>query len=238
MKTRIGIVFCSFIHKTIFYFVLGLSLLMSLEAFLLRADEMPPPPSFPEAITVPATLKYKPATYLNLGKTVIRLEKTPLRKTLDILGIGYMERQGEQCGSFYKTCYRIPEPGQDQILWLISNAEMGGPEQVVTEIAVARQPKNDKEQAGCPVLPKSFRPLSIDRGIWIGTTKMELLRKLGKPSGMQEGWLVYYYSGPVKIKNDKPGQEEYLDYAESNLLAMRLVKDKVAGIRVFKVTTY
>jgi hypothetical protein len=44
---------------------------MFLGTFSLGAGEMPLPPSFPDVITVPATLKYKPATHLNLGKILI-----------------------------------------------------------------------------------------------------------------------------------------------------------------------
>jgi len=87
-------------------------------------------------------------------------------------------------------------------------------------------------------LPKRFQPLFIDRDIWIGTTRKEMFQKLGIPSGTQDGWLVYYYLGKIKIENKKPGEEKYQNFDESNLLAVRLRDDKVVGIRAFKVTTY
>jgi hypothetical protein len=234
MKNRIKPTHKSYIDP----FIFSLVLIPFFWILSLKADEMPLPPSFPEAITVPATLKFRPATYLKLGKTLFRLEKTPLQKAIDILGVGYMERGGEGCDSYYGTCYRIPATRQEQIIWLMSSVEMGCPEQFITEITAELRPNNESNHMGCPELPKKYQLLSIDRGIWLGTTSKELFQRLGKPSGTQEGWFVYYYLGKVKMKNKRPGEAKYLNFDETNLLAIRLDDDRVIGIRAFKVTTY
>lgn len=205
------------------------------------AGEVLPPPQEPDEITAPATLRLRPATHLSLGPIVARFEETTLSHVCRDTETGAIAHQGDAGNSIHWLCYTVPRSGSAERLWIVAS-EMGGADHTITEM-IATQVASDAAAptAGCPALPSRFRILSLDRGVWLGISRQQLIRTLGKPSRTRGDWPVFHYRGKVRrtqgtktLATDQ--QRVYLD--ETNLLEARIAHRRVVALRAAKITTF
>ncbi len=198
------------------------------------AAESIPPPTFPEEITAPPTLRFKPASRLTMGKFIARFEITTLSQVIKATGLGSISHQGDAGGSLYWLCYMIPSEETFQRVWIIAHGEMGGREHKITEVIATRLSADTKPSDACPDIPTLLQPMSLDRGIWIDSRVPQLIKALGQPSEFKNDWLVYLYEGT------KPGkyQGKLVQFDESSFLEMRVEIGKVTTLRAAKVTSY
>lgn len=203
------------------------------------AAEPVPPPSFPEEITAPPTLRFKPASRLTMGKFVVHFEKTTLSQVIKSVGIGSINHQGDAGGSIYWICYTIPDNIAFQRLWIIADGEMGGTKHKVSGVIATRLSANASTSDGCPNIPKLLQPLSLDQGIWLDSSVSQINKVIGKPSESRDDWRVYYYLGKKSLKHQDPGDQvaRIVEFDESSFLALRVEEGKVTTLRATKVTT-
>ena len=150
-------------------FVLGSSLL---------AATSPPPFPFD---SINPTLDSKPVTRLLMGRFVVSLEISSLPKVEEVIGLGSLSYRGDGAEATAWLCYTLDESLPHQRLWIMSNAEMGGPERLVDGIA-AEVSGGGPATPDCPSLPKRFLPLSFDHAIWLDTKESSVRSTLGSPS--------------------------------------------------------
>ena len=208
--------------------------------WLLVASHAPaqsvPPPNWPDSISSHPSLNVRPATRLRLGAFVARFEKTTLAQIRDAMRVGTIEHQGDAGESMYWLCYTVARAQPPQRLWITSHGEMGGREHTVGGFMI-EEISRAQASPGCPSMPSSGYPLSLDRGIWIGTNHSALLRKLPTPSGLRGDWLEFLYEGRVRGR-DPFGSGTDVDFAEISALSARVVSGRVAALQAWKVTAY
>ena len=193
------------------------------------------PPSRPEEIPGEGTLKIQPAVGVLMGQQFVRFERTTLAEVLRAAGRGSIAHHGDAGGSEYFLCYTQLSKPLPVRLWVISNGEMGGPDHAVTEVIARRIEAADAANGGCPSLPRHLQPVALDRGIWIGTARDELRRKLGRESATRdEAWLVFNFLGTV------PGRVhgKAVDFDVTNILEARISGGRVEAISATHITSY
>jgi hypothetical protein len=143
------------------------------------------------------TLHAKPITQLIMGGFVISLEVTGLTKVQETIGIGSVEYQGDGAEAASWLCYTLDSSAPRQRLWIVSNAEMGGPKRLVDGV---RGQYGDRIDASpdCPSLPKKFWPVSLNGELWLGRAETSIRSKFGAPSKTIENWEQFYYSGKTR----------------------------------------
>jgi hypothetical protein len=154
---------------------------------------------------------------------------------LKIAGRGSIAHHGDAAGSEYFLCYTQQSKPLPFRVWVISNGEMGGRDHAITEIVAHRVEAADAAKDGCPALPRQLQPVALDRGIWIGTARDELHRKLGRESATREdAWLVFNFLGTV------PGRvgSETVNFDVTNILEARIRDGRVEAISASRVTSY
>ncbi|HVT18591.1 MAG TPA: hypothetical protein VHQ90_20730 [Thermoanaerobaculia bacterium] len=172
-----------------------------------------------------------PATQLTLGGFVARFEHTTLSSVLAAARVGAIEHQGDAGKSIYWLCYTVPRGKLSERVWIVAHGEMGGSDHAITEVSAEQLPSGSVTPGGCPVLPPALRPLSLDRGISLGTSRSQLIHSLGRPSGVHDDWLDFVYVGKVKLP------DQSTDWDETSLLAARLFGGKVVALYASKVTS-
>ena len=185
------------------------------------------PPSTHGMITVPATLKADPVQSIRIGSFIAEFEKTTLGEIRDTLGLGSIQHSGDAAESQYWLCYSLP----NQRVWLISHGEMGGSDHALTQVQSIST--SSPGNASCPQIPKHFQTISLNFG-WIGTTKVSLLKALGPPSGIENGHLIYYYSGKKSgIYQGQSVEWDVIGYVEAVI-----IDNKVSSLYASHVTSY
>ena len=113
---------------------------------------------------------------------------------------------------------------------------MGGAEHRVTGVAAQSTGSAEPVSDGCPALPSRLRPVSLDGGIWVGSTRRELTRVPGEASGSRDDWLVFFCESKVRGPYRGPGdiEEHLVDFDESSLLEVRIVEERVVALDATK----
>lgn len=154
------------------------------------------PPSQPfDAISWKARSESKPASVLRLGTFLVHFEETTLADVQRTVGAGLIDHQGDAGESIYWLCYTS---GNERI-WIIADGEMGGSTHAVTGISAQHLPKA-KAEADCPSLPRTYRPASLQRGLWLGLTEAEASKILGAPSHLEGAWRSFDFQTKVPGK--------------------------------------
>jgi hypothetical protein len=204
------------------------TLIAILSSICLNTFAAEPPPPTEEKITVSATLEVDPVQAIRIGSITAKFEKTTLGEILNTVGVGSIEHAGDAGGSQYWLCYSLP----NQRVWLISHGEMGGSDHALTQVQ-AISTKLTSESKTCPPLPSSFQSISMNFG-WLGSTKDQVLKALGQPSGKKNGRYIYYYAGK------EPGvyQGEKMEWDVIGYIEVTTAKDIVSSIFASHVTSY
>jgi hypothetical protein len=175
-----------------------------------------------------------------MGSAFVRFEKTTLDDVLKAAKAGAIGHHGDAAGSEYFLCFTHSSTRQPFRVWIISSGEMGGPEHAVTEVVAQRLESSVAAGSDCPPLPPSLRPTALDRGIWIGTTRDELGRKLGRHSASRDGWLVFNFLGTVPGPYNATGtsNRRVADWDVTNFLETRIKNGRIDAIWAGRVTSY
>jgi hypothetical protein len=180
-----------------------------------------------------ATLRSQPAVGLRMGKLFVRFERTTLAELIAAARVGAIERSAEGHASSYFVCLTEASALRPYRVWIMSDAEMGGPDRAVTEV-VAESGYALAATGSCPQIPSELRPVSLDRGLWLGSTAAQLRAKLGVNSGRRGEWLTFNYLGKV------PGKYggSVVNFDVTNTVEARLRDGRVDGIAATRMTTY
>ncbi len=111
-----------------------------------------------------------------------------------------LKHRGEAGASIYWVCYTVQAPRAERV-WILSDGEMGGTEHRITGIT-ATQLSAARPMPGCPALPPALLPMSLDNGVWLGSTMVDAAAALGAPAGPDHSqatlsWHTFRYAGKL-----------------------------------------
>jgi hypothetical protein len=200
------------------------------------------PPAFPfaDGLAKP-TLQARPGTVLHLGSLAIEFEKTSMLEVLRSVGTGEIHSQGDAGDSLSWICYQVADAAAKdksaQLLWITSGALQGGQ---IADGVVAHSVPAAPSPGDCAPLPERFRPVRIDGGLWLGSSRAELDLALPQISAERSGWLEYIYSGKYRdvFQQSDRGNVNTVEYEEVSSVVLRLVDGRVAELYSNKTTTY
>jgi len=137
---------------------------------------------------------------LTLGQHRIAFERTRWSDLQRHLGPLRIRRQGDASEAEDWTCFTVvTDQGQVQI-WP-HGGELQGGKYIAGVIAQAGTPWPRTE---CPVVNAGPGGPALDNGVWIGTAKAKLLRRLGKPTASLGAALIYDFE--VALRDPKAGE--------------------------------
>ncbi len=136
----------------------------------------------------------------SMGALHIKFEETRLAEVRDKVGKGIIGHSGDGGESIYWLCYSIVRAPNSERMWIISDSEMGGPEQAVTRIS-AQTVRLSKAAEDCPPLPSQLQQIFLDGGIWLGTSSKSLHAFLGGDSLTDGVWGRWSYEGKLEGKD-------------------------------------
>jgi hypothetical protein len=154
------------------------------------------PPPFPIDSITP-TLRSKPVTRLLMGQFAVSLETTSLPNVQKTVGVGSVSFFGDGAEATSWLCYTLDNSVPHQRLWIMSNAEMGGPQKLVDGIVVQLAAGADST-SDCPSLPTRFQPLVFDHAILLGIREESVRSIFGSPSKILGHWEDYSYAGRTR----------------------------------------
>lgn len=195
-----------------------------------------PPPTTSEEIIGPPSLTFKPAVAVHMGSKVVHFEQTRLADIAQIAGDGRIAHQGDGGASVYWLCFTQTNPNHTDRLWLMSSV-MGGNDHAVTEVVALRLPRTTRPEDGCPQLPPHLSPISLDRGVWLGTPERAVRSRFKKPSSVANGWETFYFSGKVSAHQGDGKAVKAMSFDVTNVLEVRIESEAVSGLRAIHVTT-
>ena len=198
------------------------------------------PPARSDEVRGKGTLRIQPAVGLRMGQLFVRFETTRLSDVLNSAERGTIGRHGDAGGSEYFLCFTQTSNRRFSRVWVISHGEMGGSDHVVTQVFAQRVETADATSDGCPPLPSRLQPIALDRGIWLGTTRKQLLKKLGQPSASRDDWLTFNFLGTVPSASRPSGDlaQKIVDLDITNIVEARLKDGRIDAIRASRVTSY
>ena len=166
-------------------------------AYAAAQEASVPPPFSVQEFSQGQSRLNAPARYLRLGPLDVRLDQTTLQTVAAAVGVGSIAHRGDAGDSEYWLCYTSSRPMPHRV-WLISNAEMGGPEHRITQLqAVATSAAPSSEH--CPALPSRYEQASLAGTPLLGRSVVAWRSKLGAPSFADAGTLAYVHSGKVVL---------------------------------------
>jgi hypothetical protein len=185
-----------------------------------HADEFLPPPTAPAGEAIMATTADAPVSRLRLGRLDIVLEETPLAIVREMLSMGAIGERGEAAEHIFWLCYTYDADGVRARVWLVSSGEFGGAEHAVDGIAAAVVGAEPSVPANCPAL-RAGEAAWIDRKIWLGLAENELIRRLGKPSEVQDNVMHFLFDGDVVRAADNRGSADKFAITSSLMVELR-----------------
>jgi hypothetical protein len=201
----------------------------SLYAVAGQSNDSTNPPPRGEIIKVSATLKVDPVQEIRIGNFKAKFEKTTLGEILNSIGIGSIQHAGDAGESQYWLCYSLPR----QRIWLISHGEMGGPHHRLTQVHSITNVLISQGNDACPRIPTRFQSISMNFG-WLGTSRENLLKVLGQPSGSQDDRLIYYYAAK------KPGlfRGQHVEWDVTGYVEAVIANNKISSLFASHITSY
>jgi hypothetical protein len=180
-----------------------------------------PPPTIPSVESLRETrVNVQPATTISLGAVNIALESSTFGDASE-LGAAPLGHSGDAGEFAMWVCFTLSH--EKQRLWLTSS-ELGGRTYIdglVAEIIPSGTPPTDS----CPELPKRFRPIHLDFGVWLGTSIEALKRHFGRPTLNRDHSIEFAYVG-------KRGE-----YDVTSTLIVRLANNRIATLHASHTTT-
>jgi len=107
---------------------------------------------------------------------------------------------------------------------------MGGPEHQSTGVS-AQLSRTFQATPRCPERPARLTPIRLDRGLWLRSTKQEVVAALGSPSYRLAGWLSFDFAG----KSPQKCADGFCDV--TNALQLRMDHGFVIDLRASQVSS-
>jgi hypothetical protein len=199
-----------------------------------QAGDMVPPPAVPSDNAAAATLARMPSSRLRLGPLDIVLEETPLPVVRELLSTGAIAERGSTAQRMSWLCYTYDSDGARQRVWIISSSDFGEADHVADGVAAEIVDANEAAPASCPALPAGL-PVWLDRKIWLGLSRDELVRRLGKPSQERGDILHFVYDSDVKLVAARHGPAE--EYLVTSHLMVQLRQGRIIRLWASKTTS-
>lgn len=147
----------------------------------------PPHKLFPwDGTGAPATMKFKPAPGVMLGKFRVVFGETLLAAVREAAG-GTILKEGDASEASSSLCYTTPE----MRVWI--NGAGTSAEADVLGILAIPLAKGMVAGKRCPALPDSLRPVVFDHGLALGMSPEQLTAKFGAPSRTRRDVREYQY---------------------------------------------
>jgi hypothetical protein len=137
---------------------------------------------------------------LRLGQHRIEFEHTRWSDLQRHLGPLKMRGQGDASEAEDWTCFTVVT-AQGQVQIWPHGGELQGGEYIAGVIAQAGTPWPLTE---CPIVSAGPGASTLDNGVWVGTAKADLLRRLGKPTASRGAALIYDFE--VVSRDPKAGE--------------------------------
>jgi hypothetical protein len=199
-----------------------------------RAGDMLPPPAIPTDNAAAATLARMPSSRLRLGPLDIVLEETPLPVVRELLAMGAIAERGSSAHRMSWLCYTYDSDGTRQRVWIISSSEFGDADHVADGVAAEIIDAGDATPESCPALPAGL-PVWLDRKVWLGLSRDELVHRLGKPSQERGDILHFVYDSDVKLASGRRGPAE--EYLVTSHLMVQLRQGRIVRLWASKTTS-
>jgi hypothetical protein len=183
-------------------------------------------PKLPNMDNLPSTLTSPPTSKIFLGKLAVEFEHTTLNEIKNSVGVGVVQHRGDAGGSEDWLCYTTSSRGRSERIW-ISSGELGGTEHVVDRFYVELDKQAGKGLMHCPKLPTQFRHVSLENSLWLGADIGQLKVLFGEPSARIDDWLLYSYSGKVRVNG----------FDRLAILGVRVCNGIVIGLYMSQVST-
>jgi hypothetical protein len=195
-----------------------------------------PPPSVPEVLTPKLShrVTIKPSVGLHMGRVELVFEKTTLDEMLRQVGSGVMHRQGNAGEAIGWLCYTV-HPLKER-LWIIASAEMGGPEQRITEISASYEISGPAQD--CPELPNRLLPLSLDNGIWLGMAPDDARKVFAVDASLATGdWDTFEFESHTPAAAQDTSMCASTGYDVENWLVLKQQDRRIVELHAGQTTT-
>lgn len=172
--------------------ILGLTLMASAA---LAADRPVPPPVPPLDTMHAKPVKAVFAQTFKLGTKTFRYNDTAVANLPKAVGVGAMDT----LAGLTWVCFDLPS---GQRVWFSGEGQLD-----FNTITLAR---NAVASSHCPALPAKFAAVVIDSDLRIGTSRSDVLKRLGQPSRQVDNWLVYsseYAEGRIGLASQFDGDK-------------------------------
>jgi len=165
------------------------------------------------------------ANKVRLGGLAIRLEETRLAELRRRYPALRIRTQGDASEAETWVCFTVGNGAAQFQVWPSSGELMGGEfiDGVMAQVG-QQWPLRD-----CPRIEVGPGPMELDSRVWIGTAKADLLKRLGPPTAIADGVMIYDYE--VALRDSKAGACSVV-----GRLVFELLRDRVARLAANKTT--
>lgn len=201
-------------------------LLVSCVLFVNDAFSQSPPPLREQVPVVDDHLVKEPTAGVRIGKLRVLFDSTKMADIGVELHNVITTHERTPYGGFTWLCFTVVEARASSRVWVESDDEMGGSDQVVTGIYTASLSENVKPTSQCPALPGGGGTVTFDSDLKLGSSIEDLRRALGSAPSTNQGWWRYL--------NDDSGS------AHANLgeLDVKLQNGIVVAVQAARLETY
>jgi hypothetical protein len=168
--------------------------LASMTLCMVPVGAKTPPPEPPTHVGYKGGTLNSPDMGASMGAMHIQFEKTRLRDIWETTLTGEVSHQGDAGDSESWLCFTARQSQQTERIWIVSDGEMGGTDQVVTALVAETIPKGAATK-DCPMLPSKFTPIVFDNGVWLGQSSNELNRLLSGDILNRQSWGLWNFEG-------------------------------------------
>ena len=187
------------------------AVLFLLASGVAQGETSLPPPAWPVPDIRPSKAKTQPVTGVAIGSFQVTFEKTTFKDVIGTLGDAPISHQGEAGEFLMWVCYTVPS--LHSRVWLTSS-ELGG-EEYIDGMVAKRIQDAESQSPQCPVALSHPTALSIDNGLWLGSTVKRIEGILGPPNRASASVIYYPYEGKVG------------DFDITSVLVLRISKGRV-----------
>ncbi|HYW04529.1 MAG TPA: hypothetical protein VFA86_11375 [Gammaproteobacteria bacterium] len=203
----------------------GALLLFLMLSGLAEASVPPPGLGYSSATQGPESAT-APVRYVAFGAVPVVLEQSTLDEVRRAAGRGQIEHKANPDGTEHWLCYTLAK----ERVWVVSDGTAGGPDHRVTEVSADRI-EDVRPVDGCPELPDSLQPVSVNGEVWIGTAEDTARAILGQPASQYGWWQAFEH------RSQLPGSCEPAGYDRLNWLMLEMEKGRVVAVRAGQVTS-
>jgi hypothetical protein len=128
-----------------------------------------------------------------LGRLRVDFEKTNWPAFFRQTGALKLRKQGDAAESEEWTCLTIVRGQMRFQIWLDSDELGGGSISGVTAYTGVHWPLSE-----CPIKDPGPGPIGLGNGLWIATTKSDIISRLGQPTAVHGAALIYDFEADVR----------------------------------------